>query len=147
MLSQSAMGVPWPVRHIRDMKTYRDLKVWQAGYEVALELHRDVRTFPMEERFEMSRDLRRTSRSVIYNITEGSGRRTAKQQIHFLNIAAGSASELECQVLLSGDLGLLPRPRVEEYLARIAAIRRMLYGMMEAVARETTSKAARKRSR
>ena len=49
---------------------------------------------------------------MVYNITEGSGRRTAKQQIHFLNIAAGSASELECQVMLSGDMGLMAEARV-----------------------------------
>ena len=112
------------------MKTYRDLKVWQAGYSIALDLHGAVRRFPLEERFEMSRDLRRTSRSVIYNITEGSGRRTVRQQIHFLNIASGSASELECQTLLCGDLGLLPPKEVAKYVRRIASVRRMLHGMM-----------------
>ena len=117
------------------MKTYRDLKVWQVAYEIAGELHRTVRSFPTEERFEMARDLRKTSRSVIYNIAEASGRDSIKQQIHYLNIAAGSASELECQILLSRDLDLLATQQAEAYLRRIAAIRRMLYGMMRALAR------------
>ena len=115
------------------MRTYRDLKVWQAGYEVALALHAETRRFPPEERFELARDLRRTSRSVIYNITEGAGRSTPKQQRHFLNIAAGSTSELECQVLLARDLGLLASDRAESYVRRIVAIRRMLYRMMAAI--------------
>ena len=122
------------------MKTYRDLKVWQAAYGVTLDLHRAVKRFPQEERFEMSRDLRRTSRSVVYNITEGAGRKTIRQQIHFLNIASGSASELECQVLLCGDFRLLTRAEVDHCLARIAAIRRMLYGMMASLAKQSPRK-------
>ena len=118
------------------MRTYRDLKVWQAAYGLACDLHRATRSFPVEERFELARDLRCTSRSVIYNIAEASGRNSAKQQVHYLNIAAGSVSELECQVLLSGDLHLLPAEDVSRYLTRIGEIRRMLYGMMRALVRE-----------
>ena len=122
------------------MKTYRDLKVWQAAYSIALDLHGAVRRFPLEERFEMSRDLRRTSRSVIYNITEGSGRQTVRQQIYFLNIASGSASELECQVLLCGDLQLLERAEVERLVRRVAAVRRMLHGMMASLTRPSRAR-------
>ena len=74
------------------MRTYRDLIVWQVGYAVALDLHRDARRFPVEERYEMARDLKRTSRSIIANIAEGSGRRSVAEQVNFLNIASGSAS-------------------------------------------------------
>ena len=118
------------------MRTYRDLKVWRAGYEVALELHRETASFPVDERFEMARDLKKTSRSIIANIAEGSGRGSLRQQVHFLDIAAGSTSELECQVLLSSDLKLIPRDRVDRYMERIAAIRRMLFGMINALRRE-----------
>ena len=131
--------------HIAGMKTYRDLKVWQVAYAVALELHEAVRQFPLDERFEMSRDLRRTSRSVVYNITEGAGRQTIRQQIHFLNIASGSASELECQILLCGDMALLSRKEVERYSSRITAVRRMLYGMMAALAKQLPPKRTKRR--
>ena len=115
------------------MRTYRDLRVWQKAYAVALGLHRDTAGFPTEERFELARDLRRTSRSLISNIAEGSGRRTLPEQIHFLNIASGSASELECQVLLAAELGYLESGLARDYLRRISDIRRMLYGMMKAL--------------
>ena len=113
------------------MKTYKDLRVWQYGYRLTLELHRDTRRFPADEKYDLARDLRRTSRSVIYNIGEGAGRRTVKEQIHLLSISAGSAAELEIRIMLSRDLGYLPPARADEHLARTADIRRMLFGMMK----------------
>ena len=118
------------------MKTYKDLRVWQYGYELCLHLHRETRSFPADERFELARDLRRTSRSIIYNIGESSGRDTPGEQLNQLSIAAGSASELEIQVMLSKDLGYLPPERAARYLGRIADIRRMLHGMIEAARRD-----------
>jgi four helix bundle protein len=118
------------------MKTYKDLRVWQFGYELCLELHRDTRRFPADERFELARDLRRTSRSIIYNIGESAGRDTPGEQLNLLSIGAGSSSELEIQVMLSKDLGYLDIEKADRYLARIADIRRMLHGMIESVRKE-----------
>jgi four helix bundle protein len=88
------------------MRDFRELKVWQKAHQVALNVFRHSRSFPAEERFGLTAHLRKSATSVPSNIAEGCGRDTEKELGRFLSIAAGSASELEYQLLLG------TRPRV-----------------------------------
>ena len=76
------------------IKSFKDLIVWQKAFELCLQLYRVTRLLPAEERFGLSLELRKTSRSVVCNIAEGHRRRSTAEYARFLDIASGSAAEL-----------------------------------------------------
>ena len=89
------------------LKNYKELKVWQRSYQLCLEIYGITKGFPKEERYGLSSQIRRAAVSVPSNIAEGYGRKTTPEYIRFLYIAYGSNCELETQILLSKDLGIL----------------------------------------
>ena len=86
-------------------------------------------TFPAEERFGMIAELRKTARSIPYNIAEGHKRPTTADYLRFLGIAAGSAGELETQILLAERLAYFPAEQARELLDRYREVERMLAGL------------------
>jgi four helix bundle protein len=90
------------------MKDFKDLKVWQKAHEMTVAIYSASRTFPREEIYGLTGQLRRASVSVGANIAEGCGRRSDGEFLRFLQIARGSASEVEYHLLLARDLRLLP---------------------------------------
>jgi four helix bundle protein len=89
----------------RRLRNFRELTVWQKAHELVVEIYRVSGGFPSEERFGLTVQLRKAAVSIGSNIAEGCGRGTNKDFARFLSIAAGSASEVEYQVLLARDLG------------------------------------------
>jgi four helix bundle protein len=87
------------------IKTFKDLVVWQKALDLSVDIYRLSGGFPRHELFGLSAELRKTVRSVACNIAEGHKRGNTLEYIHFLKIAAGSAAELETQVLLACRLG------------------------------------------
>ena len=118
------------------IRTFKDLLVWQKALRLAVDLHRLTGSFPPEERYGLSAELRKTARSVAYNIAEGHKRGSTTEYLRFLGIAAGSAAELETQLLLARELGYLPDEKAKSLLALHAEIERML----DALARKLRSK-------
>ena len=90
------------------MKDFRDLKVWEKAHALTLSCYQVTKPFPREEIFGLVSQIRRASASIPANIAEGCGRRGNAELHRFLQIAMGSASELEYHLLLSRDLGHLP---------------------------------------
>jgi len=115
------------------MRDFRELKVWQKAHHVALEVYRQSRGFPAEERFGLTAHLRKSATSVPSNIAEGCGRDGEKELARFLSIAAGSASELEYQLLLAHDLAYLPRDPHAELTEQVGEVKRMLYRFMQSL--------------
>lgn len=115
------------------MKDFRTLKVWQRAHELVLENYRCSRSFPAEERFGLTSQLRRSAVSIPSNIAEGCGRGSDSDFGRFLQIAMGSASEVEYQTMLARDLGLLDEPRCDGLLDRVQQIKRMLAGLLQRV--------------
>src|SRR5918999_5942219 len=89
------------------MGDYRQLAVWKRAHALALEIYRSTGSFPDRERYGLVAQLRRAAISIVSNIAEGSGRQSDRELARFLRIARGSACEVECQLLLSRDLGFL----------------------------------------
>ena len=89
------------------MKNFRDLGVWTKSYRLTLAVYRETKAFPKEEQFGLTSQLRRAASSIPANIAEGCCRNGDAEFRRFLFIAMGSASELECHILLARDLGLL----------------------------------------
>jgi four helix bundle protein len=89
------------------MQGFRNLRVWDKAHRLTLEIYRFSRSFPREEIYGLTSQMRRSASSVGANIAEGCGRHGDGEMSRFLQIALGSASELEYHLLLARDLELL----------------------------------------
>ena len=88
--------------------SYRDLRIYQRGYELALEIHKITAKFPVQEKRELGTQLRRAATSVPINIAEGYGRKRSPEDFRrFLVIALGSNNEVNVILDLVRDLGYI----------------------------------------
>lgn len=94
------------------VKDFRELKVWGKAHEMALRSYRLTESFPKHELFGMTNQIRRCEASIPANIAEGCGRLGNAELHRFLQIACGSASELEYHLLLARDLGISLRQTI-----------------------------------
>src|SRR5690242_9033592 len=92
---------------MRSMEDFKDLRVWLKAYELTLDVYKKTRGFPKDEMYGLTSQLRRAASSIGANIAEGCGRRSDPEMRRFLQIARGSANEVEYHLLLSRDLELL----------------------------------------
>ena len=113
------------------MRDFHNYIVWQRGHQFALEVYKQTKSFPKEELFGMTSQLRRASTSIPINIAEGCGRRSDAEFAHFLNIAAGSASEVEEELLLSFDLEFLDKEPFLQLDKEVKEIKAMLGKLIE----------------
>jgi len=113
------------------MKDFRDLLVWDKAHQLALDVYRATGRFPDHERYGLTSQLRRGASSIASNIAEGCGRATDADFARFLTIAAGSASEVEYQLLLSNDLELLDKDSYHELADRVVEVKRMLTSLIQ----------------
>ncbi|UOQ77036.1 four helix bundle protein [Hymenobacter sp. 5516J-16] len=108
------------------MFDFRKLRIWQEGQDLTLRIYQLTRSFPKEELFGLTSQLRRSSASVPHNIAEGCGRQSAPDLLRFLTIAMGSASELESQLLLAQGLEYISTETASQILPDVERLRRML---------------------
>ena len=88
-------------------ESYRDLVIWQMGMETARRVHSLTRSFPREEVYGLTSQMRRAAVSIPSNIAEGFSRHSRREMSRFVAIAHGSVSELETQVTLARDFGYM----------------------------------------
>lgn len=108
------------------MGDYRKLKVWERSHRLTLGVYESTRSFPREELFGLTGQLRRAASSIPANIAEGYGRGGDAELGRFLKIARGSASELDYHLVLAHDLTYLESSRYEYLAAEAQGIGRML---------------------
>lgn len=108
---------------------YKELDVWLQARGLVKEVYELSGTFPKEEQFSLTSQLRRSIVSVSSNIAEGCGRQTAKETIHFLHIARGSLYEVETQIILAKDLNLTIAS-IDEILGEIERVKKLLNGFI-----------------
>ena len=113
------------------MRDYKTLKVWEKAHRFALAVYQATAGFPSEERFGLTREVRRSATSVPSNIAEGCGRESEPDFARFLNIAAGSASEAAYQLLLAHDLHYLDQRAYADLDAQAQEIKRTLNGLIQ----------------
>lgn len=87
-----------------EIKSFRDLLVWQKSHQLVLEIYKITNNFPRAETYGLISQMRRAGVSIVSNLVEGFKRRTVNDSVHFYNIADGSIEELKYQLLLSRDL-------------------------------------------
>ncbi len=108
------------------MRDFRDLKISQKGYALTLAVYKATAEFPRAEQLGLTSQLRRACTSIPANIAEGCGRTGAAELARFVQIAMGSASELECELMLAQDLGYLHDAVANELVNRTTEVKRML---------------------
>ena len=96
------------------MNTHKELVVWQKSMDLARLVYRYTNSFPKEELYGITSQMRRAVVSIPSNIAEGHGRSSKKELVHFLFVSLGSASELETQLILSQQLGFLSQEQFDK---------------------------------
>ena len=89
------------------VKTHKDLKIWTESMNMVTDIHKSTSSFPKEEIYGLTSQIRRSAVSVPSNIAEGAARKSEKEFKQFLYIALGSLSELETQLLIACNIGYL----------------------------------------
>jgi len=135
------------------IKTHKDLDVWKEAIAVAKEVYKLTESFPQEETYGLTSQMRRAAVSIASNIAEGAARNSTKEFIQSLYIALGSLAELETQLLLARELEFVPenpspitdhRSPITDHAslitdldASIVRIRKMLLGLIKHLKRES----------
>ena len=117
------------------MQDFRNLEVWNKAHNLTLDVYRLTEHFPRTEVFGLSIQLRRGAASIATNLAEGCGRAQGEFG-RFLQIAFGSACEVEYQLLLSRDLELITIDAHDTVSAKLLEVKRMLHGLLKRVQRD-----------
>jgi four helix bundle protein len=115
------------------MQDFRKLAVWQRAHYLTLNMYRCTTTFPKDERFGLISQIRRSAASIEANIAEGCGRNGRMDFARFLQQSMGSASELECHLLIARDLQFLTLDVHSDVEAQVVEVKRMLASLLERV--------------
>lgn len=117
------------------MRNFRELKVWQKGMNIATGIYRVAALLPAEEKFGLKTQLQRAAVSIPSNIAEGCSRDSEQEFKRFLQIALGSAYELETQLTISLDLNLTPKGTLDSILSLVSQEQKMLNSFISTVKR------------
>ena len=116
-----------------DVRSYRDLKVWQMALDLAEMIYSVTSTFPKAEVFGLTSQVQRAAVSVPSNIAEGHARDSTKEFLRFISIAQGSLAELETQLLLACRLRNLDEQKLATLTSQTNEIGRMLRGLQKSL--------------
>ena len=120
------------------MKNFRELRVWQKGLLIAEYSYKLVASFPKEEKFALSLQITRAAVSISSNIAEGSSRSSEKDYNRFLQIALGSAFELETQLLISETIGIGENQTRKALLIMLSEEQKMISALMGKLEKQGT---------
>ena len=115
------------------MQDFKQLEVWHKAYQLTLAIYETTQAYPKEEVYGLTSQMRRAAVSVPTNIAEGCGRDSNPELVGFLYIALGSASELECQLMLSRGLKFIENGTYETINHKLIEGKRMLGGLIRKI--------------
>jgi four helix bundle protein len=118
---------------------YRDLEVWQKAMDLVELCYAYTKSFPSEERYGLTDQIRRAAVSVPSNIAEGQARQHKKEFIQFLSIAQGSLAELETQVQIAERLHYIDSDNMQEMLKKSDQVARMITGLRKSIQQPATN--------
>ncbi|MCA9398188.1 MAG: four helix bundle protein [Candidatus Omnitrophica bacterium] len=115
------------------MKCFRDLKIWNLGKEIVVEIYQLTKDFPSEEKYGLIAQLKRSAISIPSNIAEGFNRLHNKEYRHFLFISLGSCAEVETQLEIALELGYIEETKKDPLLNKINHEARMISSLIKKV--------------
>lgn len=113
------------------MKSHKDLEVWKRSVELVKTIYELTKSFPKEELYGITNQIRRSAVSIPSNIAEGAARNYNKEFIQFLYIALGSIAELETQIIISEKLSFLSKDYSENIQSELIEIKNMTLGLIK----------------
>lgn len=111
------------------MRSHNNLDAWKKSVDFVVIIYKLTESFPKEEKFGLTSQIRRAAVSIPANIAEGAARNSDKEFLHFLSISQGSASEVETEILIAHRLGFLSESNFEILNRSIEDIGRMITGL------------------
>ena len=115
------------------MQDFRNLKIWQKGHELTLDIYKLTAGFPKTEQYGLVSQIRRASSSIPTNIAEGCGRHGNKELARFVQISMGSASEVEYQLILAHDLGYINQDAFRSLTSKTVELKKMMSRFINAL--------------
>ncbi|MBN1537233.1 MAG: four helix bundle protein [Anaerolineales bacterium] len=115
------------------MQDFHNLKVWERSHQLTLSVYKLTATFPKEEMYGITNQLRRASVSIPTNIAEGCGRVGDNEFARFITIAIGSASETEYLLILSNELGYMKQTDFDHLIKNLTEMKQMLISLLKKV--------------
>jgi four helix bundle protein len=109
-----------------EIRSYRDLLIWQKGMALAKQIYAMTRAFPADERFGLTAQMRRAVVSAASNIAEGQARHGRREFVQFLSHAEGSLAELDTQLTLAVELGYCRPSDADGSVATVAELQKMM---------------------
>ncbi len=113
------------------MHNFKELRIWQRSRQMVKEVYQLTASFPKSEQYGLISQINRSAISVISNIAEGAGRSSNIDFNRFLDIAVGSAFELESQLIVSVDLGFLNEESIKDIIIELNEIEKMIRGFQK----------------
>ncbi|MBU0767064.1 four helix bundle protein [Patescibacteria group bacterium] len=113
------------------IRSFTDLRTWKEGHQLVLSVYKITTSFPKEETYGLTNQLRRAAVSVTSNIAEGFNRRSSKEKCQFYRIALGSLTEIQNQLLVARDIGYLQPKYFTEIAEQTVCIGKMLNGLLK----------------
>lgn len=113
------------------MHNFKELKVWQKGIQLAVDVYKQTDTYPESEKFGLTSQMRCCAVSIPSNIAEGCGRKTDKDLSNFLSHSLGSQYELETQMIISKEIQLIEGLEFEKLTSELNEIQKMTRTLIE----------------
>ncbi len=113
------------------MHKLKELKIWNKAIDLTVDVYKATSSFPKEETYGLTSQTRRSAVSIPSNISEGAGRNSSNEFVHFLGIANGSSYELQTQLIISNRLNLITDETLEPLLYQIDEIQKMTYSFQQ----------------
>ncbi len=113
------------------LHSFKDLRAWQEAHALVLEIYRITRSFPKEELFGLTSQIRRAAVSVTSNIAEGFNRSSSKEKVQFYSMALGSLAEVQNQLEIARDIDYLDATTFSRVSARSVTVHKLLNGLIK----------------
>lgn len=110
---------------------FKDLHAWQEGHTFVISIYKLTKSFPKEEIFSLTNQIRRAVVSITSNIAEGFSRSSYKEKLQFYAIALGSTTEVQNQLEIAKDLGYISQGDYEQVLGQSIIVHKLLNGLMK----------------
>lgn len=115
------------------MKSHKDLLVWQNAVDFVTSLYKVTKSFPKEEIYGLTSQLRRAAVSIPSNIAEGAARKGKQEFRQFLYVALSSGAEIETQLIIARNLGYLDDSSFDELMNQLTSIQKMTQGLIKSI--------------
>ncbi len=117
--------------------SFKDIIAWQKAHIFVLNVYRETKSFPSDERLGLTSQVRRAAVSISSNIVEGSQRGSDKEFVRFLRIARGSLAEVQAQLLIARDLSYLTVEEFDRLAQQAVEVNKLLNGLMKGISRDS----------